>query len=223
MLVDFSSVEDARGSTFHIRSRACHIPHLVHNPRPCFNLSIQNRLPRPQVCPSYTWEINAQMMAPWRPWLQQRPKRHATVDHEFQLPPKKELPRPTPFSHPKTPFPFMILPDEMKLRIVAYVKVDSPHTFLALRLVHPWFNATISEAERSEILLIIERKASGLTRLFANTLTCFTCLKALPMAAFAEASRTTPMDLGGSEAHRRCCVDCRLKQESTIRHMERLL
>lgn len=118
----------------------------------------------------------------------------------------------------------MLLPDEIKLCIVAYMKVDSPYTFLALRLVHPWFNATISEAERLEIrLLVIERKASGLTRLFANTLTCFTCLKALPMAAFAEASRTTPMDLGGSEAHRRCCIDCRLKHESTSRHMERLL
>lgn len=159
-------------------------------------------------------------MAPWTPWLEQRPRRHATVDPEFQLPPKKNVPEATAFIQPEPPFPFMLLPDELKGNVLANVKFDCPHTFLTLRLVHPWFNATISEVERLEIRLwTIEMKTSGLTRLFAKTLNCFTCLKTLPRAAFAEASRTTPMDLGGSEARRRCCIDCRLKQEPRIRRL----
>ncbi|KAI4228398.1 MAG: hypothetical protein L6R36_001681 [Xanthoria steineri] len=71
----------------------------------------------------------------------------------------------TVFVQPEPPFPFMLLPDELKENILANVKLDCPHTFLTLRLVHPWFNATISEVERLEIRLwSIEMKTSAPTK-----------------------------------------------------------
>ncbi|KAL8670527.1 MAG: hypothetical protein Q9168_004944 [Polycauliona sp. 1 TL-2023] len=128
---------------------------------------------------------------------------------EFQLPPKKQLPDLTHLSSPKTPFSFMLLPDEIKLHIMAYVKINSPDTFLVLQLVHPWFKASIWDAEILQAsLLSAEMKASELARLFTNTLTCFTCLETLPSTVFAPESRIPPMHLGGPDAHRRRCIDC---------------
>ncbi|KAL8900368.1 MAG: hypothetical protein Q9192_001096 [Flavoplaca navasiana] len=152
--------------------------------------------------------MNAQITAsPWQ-WLSHR---HVTDDYEFHLPPKRKLPGPMVFSQPETPFSFMDLPDEIKLHIMFHVKVASPVTFLKLCEVHPWFKATICEVQQAEALLAIEMKTPGLNQLFTKTLTCFTCLHILPLDAFAEISRIIPMDMGGSQAHKRCCVGCQMK------------
>lgn len=108
----------------------------------------------------------------------------------------------------------MELPDEIKLRILAYVKAGSPHTFLKLCQAHPWFKATICQVQRAEALLAIEKKTPGLNQLFTKTLTCFTCLCTLPLDAFGELSTISPMDMGGSQAHKRCCLGCQMKYGS---------
>ena len=152
--------------------------------------------------------MNAQITA--SPW-QCLSHRHAIEDYEFHLPPKRKLPGPMVFTQPKTPFSFMELPDEIKLQIMFHVKIASPVTFLKLGEVHPWFKTTICKVQQAEALLAIEMKTPGLNQLFTKTLTCFTCLHILPLDAFAELSRTTPMDMGGSQAHKRCCVGCQMK------------
>lgn len=106
-----------------------------------------------------------------------------------------------------TSFSLMLLPDEIKLRIIAEIDIDVHNTLLVLRQVHPWFRESISKEIMRHRLLAAEASLSTFGDK-ASKLVCYTCLKVLPKHAFSDRSRVAPRGLGGVDAHKRFCVGC---------------
>ncbi|KAL8853325.1 MAG: hypothetical protein Q9221_001801 [Calogaya cf. arnoldii] len=86
----------------------------------------------------------------------------------------------------------MLLPDELKLQIIANIEFDMDNTLVKLRQVHPWFRASIKldywfrrklfKAERDSTSLL----SKELSALWSCDLVCYYCHKVLPKGAFSD-------------------------------------
>ena len=99
----------------------------------------------------------------------------------------------------------MALPDEIKLRIVNNLDVDTFPALFNLRCVHSWFRSTISSSDLHDQLLAAEYRHGLITR---KELACYMCLKVMPISKFADSCRRTPRGLGGKQAYKRFCIEC---------------
>lgn len=102
----------------------------------------------------------------------------------------------------------MLLPDEIKLRILANIDIDAHNTHLVLRKVHPWFRATIVRGGLKQLLLDAEPQ---LRQTCPGYLVCYTCARVLSRHHFTHICHAGQRAPGCCDAMKRFCVKCGLK------------
>ncbi|KAL8754679.1 MAG: hypothetical protein Q9199_004178 [Rusavskia elegans] len=106
----------------------------------------------------------------------------------------------------------MLLPDELKLQIIANIDIDVNNTLIKLRQVHPWFRASIKRETVYDKLSAAERDRSSplrkeLSSLCGRRLVCYTCHRVLPVEAFSDRQAS-----GSIDSLTRICVGCCIKR-----------
>lgn len=106
----------------------------------------------------------------------------------------------------------MLLPDELKLQIIANIDIDVNNTLIKLRQVHPWFRASIKREMVYYKLFAAEKDTSSplgkeLSSLCGRRLVCYTCHRVLPIEAFSDRQAS-----GSIVSLTRICVGCCIKR-----------
>ena len=112
------------------------------------------------------------------------------------------------YAHMRMVHSLMSLPDEIKLRIVEFVDVNTLNTHQMLRQTHPWFKENISVNQLADSLQAIEKYRLPLS---ANHLICHTCLKFLLRDQFADTPRGIHRSRRAVRPHERFCLACGIK------------
>lgn len=106
----------------------------------------------------------------------------------------------------------LLLPDELKLQIVANIDIDINNTLIKLRQVHSWFRASITSMMIYYNILAAELDTSSPLRkevasLWKSYLACHICHRVFPKGAFSDRQAS-----GGFNSYRRICVGCCIKR-----------